>query len=449
MSPGIPSTAKLTLWMAYDQLNWFRIHLLAFIIVPFMFSGFMVAANPSKTSGEQVTQYIDILFMSFSAMTRYVMPSLQATSQYSNFTEQPVVYEALSDVRPFQKCSPRKGDPLPLSNLAIRSSSSDPQRRPIYRAAVDRHFPRSSNESSSGVHYSRRHRNRQYPGALGYEERENLRRKARVRWDEGARNMNESLSRQPTFSAIPHASSGRAAHSGRGGFPGLPTLLAYLFHALPSPYTRKVYSLISCDQQVPTLKWAHPVQSVEQVIRGPLENHRDAAEAKHAERVRWLPPGVRGVVVGRNSQIYDEELDDDDLEMFAAIEYKALKALPAFLRVELWIISKFVTPGSELDVLVHFLLTHSRRMFIYLFPSYQTWWLVFIQSVLILAGLLGYLVFNIGLSFYREYSGWQNFSDGLFQSISIRAAGFDIFELENLAPALQFVEHCQMGFSAN
>jgi hypothetical protein len=70
---------------------------------------------------------------------------------------------------------------------------------------------------------------------------------------------------------------------------------------------------------------------MEQAISEPLKNYRDAAEAKEAERVRWLPPGVRGVVVGRNSQIYDEELDNDDLEMFAAIEYKALKVLTYFV----------------------------------------------------------------------------------------------------------------------
>jgi Trk-type K+ transport system membrane component len=37
------------------------------------------------------------------------------------------------------------------------------------------------------------------------------------------------------------------------------------------------------------------------------------------------------------------------------------QAMPSFLRFELWLFSKVVTPGSELDVLVHFLLTHSRR----------------------------------------------------------------------------------------
>lgn len=36
MSRSVPGTLKLLGWMIYDELNWFRVHLLAFIIVPFM-----------------------------------------------------------------------------------------------------------------------------------------------------------------------------------------------------------------------------------------------------------------------------------------------------------------------------------------------------------------------------------------------------------------------------
>jgi hypothetical protein len=37
------------------------------------------------------------------------------------------------------------------------------------------------------------------------------------------------------------------------------------------------------------------------------------------------------------------------------------EALPLFLRGELWLLSKMVKRGSELEVSLHFLLTHSRR----------------------------------------------------------------------------------------
>jgi hypothetical protein len=126
------------------------------------------------------------------------------------------------------------------------------------------------------------------------------------------------------YSVIPHATSGRAAHTGRGGFPGPHRLVLALIHFILPKTTHRVYGLIAQNPQSRGLRWAHPVQSVEEAINKPIQAHRDAEEAKHAERVRWLPPGVRGVVVGRNSQIYDEELELDDLELFAAIEYRAL-----------------------------------------------------------------------------------------------------------------------------
>lgn len=59
----------------------------------------------------------------------------------------------------------------------------------------------------------------------------------------------------------------------------------------------------------------------------------DGREAKEAERVRWLPPGVRGIVVGRNSQFFEEELGDDELEMLGLLEYRAAKLLVILLVV--------------------------------------------------------------------------------------------------------------------
>lgn len=188
-----------------------------------------------------------------------------------------------------------------------------------------------------------------YPGATGFEEREQLRRRARG-LEQSPRAANGELriwhpgmstrsaangSRLPAavrdkekmYSVIPHAASGRAAHTGRGGFPAPHRLFIALIHALLPKTTHRVYGLIAQDPQSRGLRWAHPIQSVEDAINKPIQAHRDAEEAKQAERVRWLPPGVRGVVVGRNSQIFDEELDLEDLELFAAIEYKALNVL--------------------------------------------------------------------------------------------------------------------------
>ncbi|KAJ9095949.1 hypothetical protein QFC21_005311 [Naganishia friedmannii] len=206
--------------------------------------------------------------------------------------------------------------PSAPTHSARRPSSGRPYRRPSSETTVDRDPPRKGDTLVRHHKHKSDKGNTLYPGPLGFEEREHLRRRAGVRRDITPRNRKESLSLEPTNSVIPHASSGRAAHSGRGGFPGLAAIIAHLFRViLPSSYTHRVYSYVY-DQHAPGFRWAHPIESVEQAISGPLKNYRDAAEAKEAEKVRWLPPGI-----------YDEELDKEDLEMFAAIEYRALKVL--------------------------------------------------------------------------------------------------------------------------
>lgn len=47
-----------------------------------------------------------------------------------------------------------------------------------------------------------------------------------------------------------------------------------------------------------------------------------------------------------------------------------------------WIISKVVPGASRLNETLHFLLDHPRRCYIYLFPSYQTWFLLTIIVLL-------------------------------------------------------------------
>lgn len=66
-------------------------------------------------------------------------------------------------------------------------------------------------------------------------------------------------------------------------------------------------------------------------LKRPFKDHHDKEEAKEAARARWLPPGVRAVVVGRNSQFFEEELEDDELELLGALEYRALNLMAVIL----------------------------------------------------------------------------------------------------------------------
>ncbi|ORX34133.1 cation transport protein-domain-containing protein [Kockovaella imperatae] len=113
-------------------------------------------------------------------------------------------------------------------------------------------------------------------------------------------------------------------------------------------------------------------------------------------------------------------------------------ALPMMLRLLVWIACKMTREGSEMNQTLHFLLDHPRRCYLYLFPSQQTWYLTFVFVAFMGVEIFGYLVLDIGLS-VLEMSPFQRFSDSFFQSASVRATGFAIIGISNLAPAVLFL----------
>lgn len=77
----------------------------------------------------------------------------------------------------------------------------------------------------------------------------------------------------------------------------------------------------------------HPFHDLAEELKKPFKDRLDKEEAKEAAQAKWLPPGVRAVVVGRNSQFFEEELDDDELELLGALEYRALNLMAVILIV--------------------------------------------------------------------------------------------------------------------
>ncbi|KAK4058039.1 hypothetical protein OIO90_000778 [Microbotryomycetes sp. JL221] len=114
-------------------------------------------------------------------------------------------------------------------------------------------------------------------------------------------------------------------------------------------------------------------------------------------------------------------------------------AFPIFLRLCIWILSKVVPRGSQTRETLQFLLDHPRRCFIYLFPSHQTWFLVFVLIVLNSIDWVSFLVLDIGNPEIEQIPVGTRIIDGLFQSFAVRAAGFTIVGLANVAPALQML----------
>lgn len=50
--------------------------------------------------------------------------------------------------------------------------------------------------------------------------------------------------------------------------------------------------------------------------------------------------------------------------------------------------------------------------------------------------MFAFLVLNIGLPVLTDLGGFQKFADALLQSLSVRAAGFGVVPIANMAPAV-------------
>lgn len=112
-------------------------------------------------------------------------------------------------------------------------------------------------------------------------------------------------------------------------------------------------------------------------------------------------------------------------------------AFPILLRFLIWIITKLVPRNSRLDETLHFLLDHPRRCFVYLFPSYQTWFLLTILAIMNLTDWICFLVLDIGNPDIDSIPLGTRVVAGLYQAIAVRAAGFGIVPLARIAPAVK------------
>jgi len=70
-------------------------------------------------------------------------------------------------------------------------------------------------------------------------------------------------------------------------------------------------------------------------------------------------------------------------------------ALPMMLRFIIWLGTKIYRKGRTYETL-HFLLDHPRRCFLFLFPSHQTWYLVFTLCAFMWVCVTYYSMLEIG-----------------------------------------------------
>ncbi|KAG9119455.1 low affinity potassium transporter, partial [Ceratobasidium sp. 392] len=113
-------------------------------------------------------------------------------------------------------------------------------------------------------------------------------------------------------------------------------------------------------------------------------------------------------------------------------------AFPLSLRFFVWLGTKIVPKGNTYKGL-KFLLKHPRRCFMYLFPSHQSWYLLFTLVAIFLVDFVAYLTFNIGMPGIEAVPTGPRVVGGILQAAGQRAGGFTTINLQAIAPALQVV----------
>ncbi|CAE6405755.1 unnamed protein product [Rhizoctonia solani] len=113
-------------------------------------------------------------------------------------------------------------------------------------------------------------------------------------------------------------------------------------------------------------------------------------------------------------------------------------AFPLSLRFFVWVGTKMFRHGSTGRGL-KFLLKHPRRCFMYLFPSHQSWYLLFTLVVIFILDWVAYLTFNIGMPGIEAVPVGPRIVGGFLQAVGQRAGGFTTINLQAIAPALQVV----------
>lgn len=120
---------------------------------------------------------------------------------------------------------------------------------------------------------------------------------------------------------------------------------------------------------------------------------------------------------------------------------------PIMLRFVIWLLSRCVSRRSRTYETLRFLLDHPRRCFLYLFPAENTWFLLFVLLVLNVFDWFMLMVCDLDLRHAFASNGtWVLAS--LFQSVSTRSSGMQIFSIVDLAPAEQLLEMLMMYIAA-
>ncbi|KAI1099706.1 TrkH-domain-containing protein [Jackrogersella minutella] len=128
-------------------------------------------------------------------------------------------------------------------------------------------------------------------------------------------------------------------------------------------------------------------------------------------------------------------------------------AYPVFLRLALWCSLKglkLVTYPQDLvewKETLEYILKYPRRVYTNLFPSRQTYWLVFMLFVLNGTDWVAFEVLNVGNSTLEQTPLGSRIIDGLFQALAVRSGGFYVVSIPTLFIGLQVLYVIMMYIS--
>lgn len=128
-------------------------------------------------------------------------------------------------------------------------------------------------------------------------------------------------------------------------------------------------------------------------------------------------------------------------------------AYPIYLRLILWSGLKILNKATYPDQLVEwkttleYILKYPRRVYTNLFPSRQTWWLLFMLFVLNGTDWVAYEVLNLGNAALESTPLGPRIIDGLFQALAVRSGGFYVVPIPTLYVGLQVLYVIMMYIS--
>ncbi|KAL7620596.1 hypothetical protein AAE478_009591 [Parahypoxylon ruwenzoriense] len=128
-------------------------------------------------------------------------------------------------------------------------------------------------------------------------------------------------------------------------------------------------------------------------------------------------------------------------------------AYPIFLRLCLWCsleILKLVTYTDdfmEWKATLEYILKYPRRVYTNLFPSRQTYWLLFMLFMLNGTDWVAFEILNLGNSTLEKIPLGSRIIDGLFQALAVRSGGFYVVPIPTLFIGLQLLYVVMMYIS--